>query len=108
MACSFALPQTADAEKVAAEYRNGVLELKLPKRPEAKAKETKVAVKAKRPNSSASRLVPDGRGGWLPLSYKDSLMAIRFDKLTLKAQQALQEAQERAAARSHQEITELH
>ena len=35
-------------------------------------------------------------------------MAIRFDKLTLKAQQALQEAQERAAARSHQEITGLH
>jgi len=39
MACSFALPQTADAEKVAAEYRNGVLELKLPKRPEAKPKQ---------------------------------------------------------------------
>ena len=46
MACSFALPQTVDAEKVAAGYRNGVLGLKLPKRPEAKANEIKVAVKA--------------------------------------------------------------
>lgn len=43
---SFALPPTVDAEKVKAEYRNGVLELKLPKRPEAKPKQIKVAVKA--------------------------------------------------------------
>jgi HSP20 family protein len=43
---SFALPPTVDTEKVAAEYRNGVLELKLPKRPEAKPKQIKVAVKA--------------------------------------------------------------
>ncbi len=43
---SFALPQTVDAEKVEAEYRNGVLELKLPKRPEARPKQIKVAVKA--------------------------------------------------------------
>ena len=43
---SFALPPTVDAEKVEAEYRNGVLELKLPKRPEAKPKQIKVAVKA--------------------------------------------------------------
>jgi len=35
-------------------------------------------------------------------------MAIRFDKLTLKAQRALQEAQERAGQRSHQELTALH
>ena len=42
---SFALPSTVDAEKVEAEYRNGVLELKLPKRPEAKPKQIKVAVK---------------------------------------------------------------
>src|SRR3972149_3672622 len=42
---SFALPPTVDAEKVEAEYRNGVLELKLPKRPEAKPKQIKVAVK---------------------------------------------------------------
>jgi len=43
---SFALPSTVDADKVEAEYRNGVLELKLPKRPEAKPKQIKVAVKA--------------------------------------------------------------
>jgi len=42
---SFSLPQTVDAEKVEAEYRSGVLELKLPKRPEAKPKQIKVAVK---------------------------------------------------------------
>lgn len=42
---SFALPQTVDPEHVAAEYRNGVLEVKLPKRPEAKPKQIKVAVK---------------------------------------------------------------
>jgi len=35
-------------------------------------------------------------------------MAIRFDKLTVKAQQALLEAQERAAQASHQELTGLH
>ena len=43
---SFALPQTVDPNSVAAEYRNGVLEVKLPKRPEAKPKQIKVAVKA--------------------------------------------------------------
>ena len=41
---SFAIPQTVDAEHVSANYRNGVLELKLPKRPEAKPKQIKVAV----------------------------------------------------------------
>ena len=41
---SFALPRTLDAEKVEAHYRNGVLEVKLPKRPEAKPKQIKVAV----------------------------------------------------------------
>ncbi|MGH9803890.1 MAG: Clp protease N-terminal domain-containing protein, partial [Candidatus Acidiferrales bacterium] len=35
-------------------------------------------------------------------------MAIRFDKLTLKAQEALRAAQDLAAERSHQEITGLH
>jgi len=35
-------------------------------------------------------------------------MAIRFDKLTLKAQQALQDAQERAGRLNHQELTGLH
>jgi HSP20 family protein len=42
---SFSLPTTVDADKVEAEYRNGVLEVKLPKRPEAKPKQIKVAVK---------------------------------------------------------------
>lgn len=42
---SFSLPQTVEAEKVEAEYKNGVLEVKLPKRPEAKPKQIKVAVK---------------------------------------------------------------
>ena len=42
---SFTLPQAVDPEHVAAEYRNGVLEVKLPKRPEAKPKQIKVAVK---------------------------------------------------------------
>lgn len=42
---SFALPQTVDADNVAAEYRDGVLEVRLPKRPEAKPKPIKVAVK---------------------------------------------------------------
>ncbi len=41
---SFSLPQTVDSEHVSAQYRNGVLELKLPKRPEAKPKQIKVAV----------------------------------------------------------------
>ncbi|MGH9777306.1 MAG: Clp protease N-terminal domain-containing protein, partial [Candidatus Acidiferrales bacterium] len=35
-------------------------------------------------------------------------MAIRFDKLTVKAQQALQDAQERATQHNHQELTGLH
>ena len=42
---SFSLPQTVDSEKVKAEYKNGVLEVKLPKRPEAKPKQIRVAVK---------------------------------------------------------------
>ena len=41
---SFSLPQTVDSEHVSANYRNGVLELKLPKRLEAKPKQIKVAV----------------------------------------------------------------
>lgn len=43
---SFTLPNTVDTEKIQAEYRNGVLELTLPKRAEAKPKQIKVAVKA--------------------------------------------------------------
>lgn len=42
---SFSLPQSVDSEKVGAEYTNGVLEVTLPKRPEAKPKQIKVAVK---------------------------------------------------------------
>jgi HSP20 family protein len=41
----FALPSTVDTDKVQAAYRNGVLELTLPKRAEAKPKPIKVAVK---------------------------------------------------------------
>ncbi|MFQ5926635.1 MAG: Hsp20/alpha crystallin family protein [Terriglobia bacterium] len=41
----FALPKTVDADKIQAEYRDGVLELRLPKRAEAKPKQIKVAVK---------------------------------------------------------------
>ena len=41
---SFTLPRTLDPDKVEAQYRNGVLEVKLPKRPEAKPKQIKVAV----------------------------------------------------------------
>ncbi|MFQ5722935.1 MAG: Hsp20/alpha crystallin family protein [Terriglobia bacterium] len=43
---SFALPQWVDPDKVDAQYRNGVLEVKLPKRPESKPKQIKVAVKS--------------------------------------------------------------
>lgn len=42
---SFSLPRSVDADKAEAEYRNGVLQVKLPKRPEAKPKQLKVAVK---------------------------------------------------------------
>ncbi|MFQ5695472.1 MAG: Hsp20/alpha crystallin family protein [Terriglobia bacterium] len=42
---SFTLPDTVDTGKVEASYRHGVLELTLPKRPEAKPRQIKVAVK---------------------------------------------------------------
>jgi HSP20 family protein len=42
---SFALPNPIDADKVAAEYKDGVLSLTLPKREEAKPKTIKVEVK---------------------------------------------------------------
>jgi HSP20 family protein len=41
---SFALPPTVDAGKVRAEYKGGVLTVRLPLREEAKAKQIKVAV----------------------------------------------------------------
>ena len=43
---SFSLPQTVDATKVSAEYRNGVLTVRLPLREEAKPRQIKVDVAA--------------------------------------------------------------
>jgi HSP20 family protein len=43
---SFALPQTVDASKVNAEYKAGVLTIRLPLREEAKLRHIKVAVAA--------------------------------------------------------------
>ena len=41
---SFALPNTIDSEKVAADYKNGVLAVTLPKKDAAKPRQVKVAV----------------------------------------------------------------
>ena len=41
---SFALPNTVDSEKVAADYKNGVLSISLPKKEAAKPRQVKVAV----------------------------------------------------------------
>ena len=41
---SFALPSTVDSEKVSADYRNGVLNVTLPKKEAAKPRQVKVAV----------------------------------------------------------------
>jgi HSP20 family protein len=43
---SFSLPQTVDAGKVAAEYKNGVLTVRLPLREEARPRHIKVDVAA--------------------------------------------------------------
>ena len=43
---SFRLPQTVDAGKVSAEYKNGVLTVRLPLREEAKPRQIKVDVAA--------------------------------------------------------------
>jgi HSP20 family protein len=43
---SFSLPQTVDAAKVGADYRNGVLTIRLPLREEAKPRQIKVEVAA--------------------------------------------------------------
>jgi HSP20 family protein len=43
---SFSLPQTVDAAKVAAEYKNGVLTVRLPLREEARPRQIKVDVAA--------------------------------------------------------------
>jgi HSP20 family protein len=41
---SFTLPRTVDAEKIAASYREGILEIEVPKREEAKPKQIRIAV----------------------------------------------------------------
>ena len=41
---SFALPETVDTEKVAAEYKNGVLTVQMPKKAESKPKQVKANV----------------------------------------------------------------
>lgn len=43
---SFSLPQTVDSAKVAADYRDGVLTVRLPLREEAKPRQVKVQVSA--------------------------------------------------------------
>jgi HSP20 family protein len=43
---SFSLPNTVDAEKIGAEYKNGVLTVTLPKREESKPRQVKVTVNA--------------------------------------------------------------
>jgi HSP20 family protein len=42
---SFTVPATVDSEKVAAEYKNGVLTVKLPKKEAAKPRQVKIEVK---------------------------------------------------------------
>jgi HSP20 family protein len=43
---SFSLPQSVDASRISAEYRNGVLTVRLPLREEAKPRQIKVDVAA--------------------------------------------------------------
>jgi HSP20 family protein len=42
---TFTLPDNVEADKIEAEYQNGILKLTIPKKEEAKPKEIKVAVK---------------------------------------------------------------
>ena len=42
---SFTLPRTVDPEKITATYRDGILEIEVPKREEAKPKQIRIAVK---------------------------------------------------------------
>lgn len=42
---SFTLPRSVDPEKISASYREGILEVEVPKREEAKPKHIKIAVK---------------------------------------------------------------
>ena len=41
---SFTLPRTVDPEKITATYRDGILEIEVPKREEAKPKQIRIAV----------------------------------------------------------------
>jgi HSP20 family protein len=43
---SFSLPNTIDSEQIHADYRNGVLSVRMPKREESKPKQIKVSVSA--------------------------------------------------------------
>jgi len=42
---SFTLPRTVDPERISATYRDGVLEIEVPKKEEAKPKQIRIAVK---------------------------------------------------------------
>ena len=42
---AFTLPDTVDVDKIKASYKNGVLEITIPKKPETKPKQIKVEVK---------------------------------------------------------------
>jgi HSP20 family protein len=42
---SFTLPRTIDVERIAASYRDGILEIEVPKKEEAKPKQIRIAVK---------------------------------------------------------------
>ena len=42
---TFTLPRSVDAEKISAAYRDGVLEIEVPKKEEAKPKQIRIAVK---------------------------------------------------------------
>ncbi len=44
---SFRLPDDVDADKISADFQSGVLKLTLPRKAGAKAKQRKVAIKAK-------------------------------------------------------------
>lgn len=60
---SFTLPQTVDAEAVAAEYRNGVLRIKMPKREEIKARRIEISgenAEPKRPRIIEAKLEGEG------------------------------------------------
>ena len=43
---SFSLPNTVNADKIKADYRNGVLTVTLPKREESKPKQVKISISA--------------------------------------------------------------